>query len=141
MRHRRDGSQGSRSRRRSRHRHAGRRGRFKKTPGRRRKASGYIGRDQDAAGSAGEAKDLGRLSITPTQTAAVVALLGLGNVLLPLTCVRGCSPAEGIFYAVGFLGGLGLLAVAHGIRRRLPWAWWLGFCMIGFGAAYFVAQG
>jgi hypothetical protein len=72
--------------------------------------------------------------------AAVIGFLGVGNVLAPLVCVDGCTAVEGIFYALGFIGGLCLLATAYGIWQRLLWAWRFGFWVLGFAGAFFVAR-
>jgi len=72
--------------------------------------------------------------------AAITAFLGVGNVLAPLTCIDGCTAVEGIFYAVGLVGGLCLLPAAYGIWWSRLWAWKFGFWVIGFAGAFFVAS-
>ncbi len=55
--------------------------------------------------------------------AAIIGLLGIGNVLAPLGCIGGCTLTEGSLDALALVGGLCLLSVAYGIWQRLLWAW------------------
>src|SRR5438270_10931691 len=70
----------------------------------------------------------------------VAGILGVGNVLSPLACIKGCTTTEAFMYAFAFVGGLCLVAVAYGMWRRLLLAWKLGFVVIVLGGIYFVTN-